>query len=453
MAKGNLMINDKIIPNDTSEIEEYELAIVEAQVDEQRKKIQLLELKKKLDNEYEERIRASLSKHLGKEILPEELDDTRASNEVWGKVIDEASGKENDLIRPSHNILKYSLIKKQPELSMSVPKQKSDSTLEYLLGNSITRASEIVKEYNSESTKRAHEGDLIYWQAWLSAIGFPFTKQIGIKEILSFIVEHVEGLQPHIDKKLVDQKYKYQLGPHKLATVKRRIASLSVFLDQSKWPNPCHEKEVKAVLSKLTKKYGGSKPAGKAITRYILDDMLDTSKDLLIDIRDKALLLFAWGSGGRRRSEVVAALMKDLVKNRDGDYTYTIPRSKTDQEGKGNPVPLKGRVAYALEQWLASANITDGHIFRAVKKGGNLGGPLDGYSIHKIVRNRLKKAGYDETQFGAHSLRSGFVTEAGRRNKPLGDVMQMTTHKNLNTVMKYYQAGNIINNSAANLAD
>ena len=447
------MTDDKIIPNEASEVEEYELAIVKAQIDEEKKKLQFFEHRKQLDNEYEERVRASLSKHLGKDIPREALDDTRAPNEVWGKVMDEASGKTNELIRPSHNILKYSLVRKQPELQLSVPKQKSESILEYLLSNSIARASEIVKEYNSESTKRAHEGDLIYWQAWLSAIGFPFTKPISIKEVLSFIVEHVEGLQPQIDKILVDQKYKYKLGPHKLATVKRRIGSLSVFLEQSKWPNPCHEKEVKRILSKLTKKYGGSKPAGKAITRYILDDMIDTCRDSLIDIRDKALLLFAWGSGGRRRSEVVAALMKDLIKNPDGDYTYTIPRSKTDQEGKGAPVPVKGRVAYALDQWLTAANITDGHMFIAVKKGGRLGGPLDGYSIHKIVRSRLKKAGYDETQFGAHSLRSGFVTEAGRRNKPLGDVMALTTHKSVQTVMKYHQAGNIINNSAANLAD
>ena len=65
----------------------------------------------------------------------------------------------------------------------------------------------------------------------------------------------------------------------------------------------------------------------------------------------------------------------------------------------------------------------------------------------------LHNAGYDESKFGAHSLRSGFVTECGRQGKNLGDVMAMTTHRNVATCLRYYQSGNIINNSALNLAD
>jgi hypothetical protein len=42
-----------------------------------------------------------------------------------------------------------------------------------------------------------------------------------------------------------------------------------------------------------------------------------------------------------------------------------------------------------------------------------------------IVKRRAQLAGL-EGDFGAHSLRSGFVTEAGRQNIPLGDTMAMT---------------------------
>ena len=447
------MSDKKIILNDSSELEEFELAIVTAQAEEMRLKFEDLKVREKCEREYNERLCKALSKHLGKEITPKTLDKTKASNEIWGKVLDEAGRHTGKLIRPSHNLLKYSLVRKQPELQLKIPIQGLLAPLEALNNRSATRAFEIVQEYTAENTRLAYSGDLVYWQAWLSAIGFPFIKPINKKEVLSFIIQHVEGLDPDTDKVLVKQKYKGKLGPHKLATVKRRIVALSLFLDQVKWPNPTQEKDIKLLLSRLTKKYGGSKPTGKAITKYILDDMLDTCKDSLIDIRDKALLLFAWGSGGRRRSEVAAANMKDLTRNPDGDFTYIIPSSKTDQEGKGSPVPLKGRVALALDEWLKAANITEGPIFRTVAKGGNLRGEIRGLDVYNTVRKRLKKAGYDETQFGAHSLRSGFVTEAGRRNKPLGDVMALTTHKSVGTVMKYYQAGNIINNSAANLAD
>lgn len=367
---------------------------------------------------------------------------------------DTSDVQELCLIRTSHKFMEYSFIRKRPELECFLPVRFHSAGLNALYTKSATRAIEIMGEYTSENTRLAHNGDLVYWQAWLSAIGFSFKSPITLQELITFIIQHTEGLDPDIDTMLVDQGFKAKLGPHKLATVKRRIGSLSVFLESAKWPNPCHDHEVHRILAQLTKKYGSSKPAGRAITKDVLDDMLETCRDQLIDIRDRAMLLFAWGSGGRRRAEVTCALMKDLTRLPDGSFVYNIPTSKTDQEGKGAPVPVKGRVAHALDHWLTISGIEQGPLFRSIGKGGKIKDkPLSPVDIYRIVRRRLEIAGYDFTQFGAHSLRSGFVTEAGRKNKNLGDVMALTTHKSVTTVMRYYQAGSIINNSAANLAD
>ena len=48
-------------------------------------------------------------------------------------------------------------------------------------------------------------------QAWLSAVGFSFKEPISEKELISFVIQHAEGLDPEIDKKLVDQGYKAKL--------------------------------------------------------------------------------------------------------------------------------------------------------------------------------------------------------------------------------------------------
>lgn len=352
-----------------------------------------------------------------------------------------------------NSLLLYSLLKQKPELQEFVP-ENFRSPLNVLQDKSTSRAFEIMREETAQETHRAHTGDLIYIQAWLSAIDFSFKNPISEKEIIAFIIQHCEGLDPEIDKKLVEQKYKSKLGPHQLATIKRRIASLSGFLELENLPNPCRSREVSMLLSKLTKKYGTSKPAGKAITRDILDDILDTCDESLISIRNKAILLFAFSSGGRRRKEVATALFKDLIKHADGDYTYTIPQSKTDQSGQGYVVPIKGRAAKALNDWITKANIVDGNIFRSISKSGIISEyPLAPVDINRAVKKHIKLAGYNEKEFGAHGLRSGFVTEAGRKQKPLGDVMRMTTHRSVATVIKYYQAGDISNNSAANLAD
>lgn len=439
-----------------SELEEYEAHVMASYIDHLEKNIN--EAASHLNDacKIEDAFYTAVSKHVGYSVNEGNLESIKITYTALWEVyadIDEILGKKECLIRPSHYLLPYALIKRKPDLREFIPIQQPRSGLELLSDKSTSRAMEIISEYSSENTYRAHVGDLIYFQAWLSAVGFTFTKPISDQDILTFIVQHAEGINPEIDAKLVSQGYKSNVGPHKLATIKRRIASLSVFLESAKLPNPVHSKDVKLLLSKLTKKYGASRPSGKAITKDILDDMLDTCKEKLIDIRDKSLLLFTWGSGGRRRSEVTSADIKNLTKTADGEFTYTIPKSKTDQEGKGFVVPVKGKVAKALNDWLGVSGITEGKIFRSVNKWGHIGRPLSDIDVNRIVKDRLKKAGYDKTQFNAHSLRSGFVTEAGKRQKPLGDVMAMTTHKNVGTVMKYYQSGNIINNSAANLAD
>lgn len=349
--------------------------------------------------------------------------------------------------RLNEKSLPVSLEKRQAEINLPHDVQELNE-------RSANRAFTIINHHTSEETARAYQGDMDYWEAWLKAIGFNVGSLITEKEIISFIIQHAEGLDADVDAKLVDQGYK-KPGTHKISTIKRRVVSLSILFEKTKTtPNPCKTKEVKVLLQKMTKQLGGSKPAGKAITKDILNDMLNTCKDSFIDIRDKALLLFAWSSGGRRRTEISSANMKDLATASDGNFIYTIPRSKTDQEGKGYPVPVKGKAARALQEWLRISGITEGPIFRAINRGGKISlAAISDVYIHRIVRYRLKAAGYDESQFGAHSIRSGFVTECGRQGKALGDVMAMTTHRNVATCLRYYQSGNIINNSASNLAD
>lgn len=67
-----------------------------------------------------------------------------------------------------------------------------------------------------------------------------------------------------------------------------------------------------------------------ALTREPLEALLATCDDSLTGKRDRALLLFAWGTGGRRRSEVTAATLENVARNRGGTYPYFLERSKTN---------------------------------------------------------------------------------------------------------------------------
>lgn len=107
--------------------------------------------------------------------------------------------------------------------------------------------------------------------------------------------------------------------------------------------------------------------------------------------------------------------------------------------------------AHALSEWLQSASATSGPLFRRLYKGGLVSKKgLSADQVARIVQRRAKLAGL-EGDWAAHSLRSGFVTEAGRQGVPLGDVMAMTEHRSAATLMSYFQAGSLLASRASKL--
>lgn len=75
--------------------------------------------------------------------------------------------------------------------------------------------------------------------------------------------------------------------------------------------------------------------------------------------------------------------------------------------------------AEALTLWLQASGVTAGAIFRRIRKTKAVE-LLSGQAVGLIVKRRATLAGL-EGDFGAHSLRSGYVTEAGRQNVPIKD--------------------------------
>lgn len=117
---------------------------------------------------------------------------------------------------------------------------------------------------------------------------------------------------------------------------------------------------------------------------------------------------------------------------------------KTNHNGKIRPEdvkPVVGSAAEALEAWVKASGIPSGPLFRRILKNGKLGTDgLSGTAVRDIVKARCALAGVGEN-FSAHSLRSGFVTEAGRQNMPLQETMAMTGHHSTDTVAGYFRAG------------
>jgi integrase len=348
-------------------------------------------------------------------------------------------------------------------------------------------------EGQSTNTARTYKTALQYWGAWHALrYGRPLEAPVPASVVVQFIVDHLEHdpnraaphttpysrtsdttqhlLPPAIDRLLVERQYKAKLGPWRFATVETRLAALSkaheiyridhAHLGLGPEANPMRDAKVRALLTAARRAYArrGRAPSRPvAATRTVMEALLATCGEDLLGVRDRALLLFGWASGGRRRSEITAATFENVRRDGEG-FVYELQVSKTNQTGSNDPKrfkPIQGAAAQALHRWfrsLLAQGITSGKIFRGIRHDRIVEG-LRADAVRDIVRRRAKLADQPLGRLSAHSLRSGFVTEAGKQGVGLGDTMAMTGHRSVQTVMEYYQSGEAGNNRAARLMD
>lgn len=327
---------------------------------------------------------------------------------------------------------------------------------------------ELMREGESQNTLMSYRSALRYWAAWYGLrYGVMIQLPVATPCVLQFIVDHAERttakglvseLPAEIDQVLVQGGYKGKLGAMAHNTLVHRIAVLSKVHQLRQLKNPCHDPKVRELLSRTRKAYAkrGALPQKKdALTKDPIQAILATCDDSLRGKRDRALLLFAWSSGGRRRSEVTNAEIQFLKRVGPTDFIYTLAYSKTNQTGAEQPEngkPVLGAAGVALNDWLQVSGITQGVIFRRIRKGGHLGEALSPAAVRSIVKDRCALAGI-EGDFSAHSLRSGFVTEAGRQNVSLAETMAMTGHRSLTTVLGYFRAETALTSWASRLID
>ncbi len=324
----------------------------------------------------------------------------------------------------------------------------------------------ILKAGESPNTRRAYEVALRYWQGWYGLrYGTALTLPVSVSVLVQFLVDHLDikdehgkshqyALKGDLEIRLIASGIKARRGPPAWNTVMQRIAVLSGVHESKRLKNPTRDPVIKQLLASARRAYGAAKKrpkSKKALTLDLLRKMLDTCECDLRGKRDRALLLLAFASGGRRRSEVSALRLEDLIRTEDGNFKFVLGKTKTDQKGELlEEKPVNGEAAEALHDWLEASSITHGALFRRVIRGV-VKGPLSGDAIWLIVRRRAALAGLAEQDFGAHSLRSGFVTEAARQGAPIGEVMKLTGHRSVKTALGYYKAGEVSTLAAANL--
>ena len=233
----------------------------------------------------------------------------------------------------------------------------------------------------------------------------------------------------------------------KFSTLKRRLASLSVF-----YKTKGHYLDIKhPIISENLlgiKRLKGSIQISKK--HILINDLKQIIKAINQDnrsefekLKNKALILLGF-SGGFRRSELVAILIEDIDFVSEG-VKILVRRSKTDKSGEGfvKGIPYFANQEYCqvlnLKKYIEKLKIRTGKLFNICDK-----------SVALKIKKYAMLAGLDYTKYAGHSLRSGFATSTAEMGAEERNIMAMTGHKSTQMVRRYIKEANLFKNNALN---
>lgn len=301
-------------------------------------------------------------------------------------------------------------------LDPPAPTESADNVLA-----TIEQAREYAEASQASNTRRAYASDLRGFGAWCgsrrleASPASPQTVVLYITHLASYA---------------------------KLATIRRHLAAIAHAHRERGLESPVAHEVVRRVVRGIARTNGSSQTRKTAITLDVLRAMLLAIRgNPLKAQRDRTILLLGF-AGALRRSELAALNVEDLSWSREG-LCITIRRSKTDQTGEGSQiaipfVPVVSLcAARAVRQWLDTAGITEGTVFRTFSLRSELSDRrIDGRDVAILVQALTERA-HVGGDFGAHSLRAGFVTSAARAKVSLDSIARTTRHKSLTVLMGY----------------
>lgn len=231
-----------------------------------------------------------------------------------------------------------------------------------------------------------------------------------------------------------------------MATIESALVAISQTHFDHDYPSPRVAPNVRRVVRGLRRTLSVRPDSKRPILEEHLHAIVATAPEGLLAIRDRAVLLVGFATG-LRRSELVAIRSEHVSISESGIRIF-VPRSKTDQVGRGRSLFMERRAdalcpREALHHWTSRARIEKGPVFRSLRKGERVtDDALSGKAIERIVKAAAQSIGLDAAEFAAHSLRSGYATAAAARGVPEHLVMRQLDHTSTEMTRRYVRDAN-----------
>ena len=298
------------------------------------------------------------------------------------------------------------------------------------LGPDLTAAVDLAKAEKAASTRKAYGTDFRLFKAWCDGKGVS-SLPASPETVAAFLASESKTTKP--------------------STLGRRVAAIRYAHKLAHLDTPTDSEAVKATLRGIRRTFGGAKVRKAPAVAAKIHSMVAMAPEGLTGLRDRALLLLGF-AGAFRRSELVALDLADIEETETG-LLVRVRRSKTDQEGEGVTIAIaRGDVACpakALREWLNTAVIVTGPLFRAINKAGTVAAErLTDRSVANIVKAYAERAGFDASTFSGHSLRSGFLTSAAANGASIFKMMDVSRHKSVDTLRGYVRDAELFKDHA-----
>jgi integrase len=284
------------------------------------------------------------------------------------------------------------------------------------------------------STERAMRGDVAMFTRWCAQEGHQALPASG-EAVARFVDAMAASKAP--------------------ATIRRAVSSVSTFHRAAKVANPCETQAVKLALKRMHNAKGRSQQQAAPLTEGLVRKLLEARGTKLLDLRNRALLVVGYVTLCRR-AELVALQFADLTIEPDGFGTIVIRRSKTDQEGRGAILPIPADAMRYLVHWIERARIKHGALFRAVRRGGNVGGALDPGDVaraFKAMARQARLSAEEIARISGHSTRVGAALDMARYKEGIPGIMAAGRWKSPEMVGRYTAKQGARQSAAKRIAD
>jgi site-specific recombinase XerD len=169
------------------------------------------------------------------------------------------------------------------------------------------------------------------------------------------------------------------------------------------------------------------KKLGNWLTKEQAQQLINTPDiTTLKGLRDRAILAVLIGSG-LRRSEA-ASLTCEHIQQREARWVIV---DLVGKRNKTRSVPMPCWTKAAIDAWTEAAGISEGRIFRSVRKGSSLAGDsMTAQGIYNMVRGYLPG-------IACHDLRRSFAKLAHKGGAALEQIQLSLGHASIKTTEVY----------------